>query len=138
VVRNTNRGCAPARASVRSSHQVEIPDPRILRFHVGLPDVAAGMLVQPPAYDDRQDQVGHALERAGVDPAVAGPEPVDGVGQRLRLRRCGGRCVPNDGTAPNCPGRLTELERSGVRTVWLTSGRAADRWLAEQAAVDSR
>ena len=36
------------------------------------------------------------------------------------------------------PGRLTELERSGVRTVRLTSGRAADRWLAEQAAVDSR
>jgi hypothetical protein len=83
--------------------QVEIPDPRILRFHAGQPDVAAGMLVQPPAYDDRQDQVGHALERADVDPAVARPEAVDGVGQRLRLRRCGGRCVPNDGAAPNCP-----------------------------------
>ncbi len=65
-------------------HQVEIPDPRVLRPHVGQPDVAAWMGVQQPADDDRQDQGGHALEGADVDPAVARLEAVDGVGQRLR------------------------------------------------------
>ena len=67
--------------------QVEISDLRILRFHLGQPDVAAGVLVQQPAYDGRQDQVGHALEGADVDPALARPESIDGVGQRLRLRQ---------------------------------------------------
>jgi hypothetical protein len=64
--------------------QVEIPDPRILRLHVGQPDVAAGMFFQQPADDGRQDQGGHALEGADVDPAVPCQEAVDGVGQRLR------------------------------------------------------
>ena len=67
--------------------QVEISDLRILRFHLGQPDVAAGVLVQQPAHDGRQDQVGHALEGADVDPAVTRPEAIDGVGQRLRFRQ---------------------------------------------------
>lgn len=35
------------------------------------------------------------------------------------------------------PGKLAELERSGVRVVRLTSGRAVDRWLQATAAATS-
>jgi hypothetical protein len=66
--------------------QVEIPDLRIFRFHLVQPDVAAWVLVQQPAHDRRQDQVGDALEGGDVDPAATRVEPVDGVGQRLCLR----------------------------------------------------
>jgi hypothetical protein len=66
--------------------QVEISDLRILRCHLGQPDVAAGVLAQQPAHDGRQDHVGRAREGADIDPAVNRPEAIDGVGQRLRLR----------------------------------------------------
>ncbi len=67
--------------------QVEITDPRLLRLLLGHPDVAVGVLVSQPSYDDRQDHVGHALEGADVDPAVARLEPVDSVAQSFCLRQ---------------------------------------------------
>jgi hypothetical protein len=52
--------------------QVELMDLWLVGLLLEQPDVAAGVLVPKPAYDQRQDHVGHALEGADVDSAVAG------------------------------------------------------------------
>ncbi len=46
-------------------------------------DVDGRVLIAQLHDDLRQQHVGHALERADVDPALAGLEPLDGIGGRL-------------------------------------------------------
>ena len=92
--------------------QVQVADLWILR-HLGEPDLAAGVLVTEPAYDRRQDHVRHALERADVDPAIAGLEPLDGIGQRLGLRQQVASLLEDHGAErrdPYRPGTARPLE----------------------------
>ncbi len=61
--------------------QVEVTDPRVLRLALGEPHLAGGMLLAQPAQQVREDHGGDALERADVEAASRGPEPLDAVGQ---------------------------------------------------------
>jgi hypothetical protein len=47
--------------------------------------------------DQRQDHVGHALEGADVDPAVAGLEPFHGLGRGCSLRQQFASVLEDDG-----------------------------------------
>jgi hypothetical protein len=64
------------------------------------------VLIAQATHDDRQHHVGHALERAEVDPAVSGPKSVDRVDQRVRPGQQIAAVFEHDGAERCDPYRL--------------------------------